>query len=65
MYVDDFWMYVYFHNPFCAGRPDSAAASPDDVTGKLFWVGMGPADSPWAEYFLPRFPEGGEYDLND
>jgi hypothetical protein len=65
MYVDDFWMYVYFHNPFCAGRPDSAAASPDDVTGKLFWAGMGPADSPLTEYFLPRLSEVGEYDLND
>jgi len=62
VYVDEFFMYVYFHNPFCdsAQVPASALASPLDNFGKLFWIGAG-SGSPWsssntalADLILPR-----------
>lgn len=63
MYVDDFWMYVYYHNPFSSTKPSSASSSAGDVFSSLFWVGMGPESSPFAPYFFPKLPV--RYDLND
>jgi len=64
VYVDDFFMYSYYHNPFCNMEdvPSTAFVSPLNVMGKLFWLGVGrqtdavppqPPEADMLDYFLP------------
>ncbi|CAE8602744.1 unnamed protein product, partial [Polarella glacialis] len=62
VYVDDFYMYAYYHNPFTVGKdvPDSALSSPASSFSRLFYVGLTPGSSKFGEFFLPSFEGRGE-----
>eukprot|EP00418_Pyrodinium_bahamense_P043284 CAMPEP_0179199838 /NCGR_PEP_ID=MMETSP0796-20121207/99431_1 /TAXON_ID=73915 /ORGANISM="Pyrodinium bahamense, Strain pbaha01" /LENGTH=919 /DNA_ID=CAMNT_0020904351 /DNA_START=1 /DNA_END=2760 /DNA_ORIENTATION=- len=56
LYVDDFYLYAFYHNPFCMSDqvPSEKLASPLSSFGKLFWVGAGPPTAEEVTYFLPK-----------
>eukprot|EP00446_Apocalathium_sp_SHHI-4_P031791 CAMPEP_0177246774 /NCGR_PEP_ID=MMETSP0367-20130122/51196_1 /TAXON_ID=447022 ORGANISM="Scrippsiella hangoei-like, Strain SHHI-4" /NCGR_SAMPLE_ID=MMETSP0367 /ASSEMBLY_ACC=CAM_ASM_000362 /LENGTH=948 /DNA_ID=CAMNT_0018698831 /DNA_START=55 /DNA_END=2901 /DNA_ORIENTATION=- len=57
VYVDNFYAYIYYHNPFCddLGDDDVPAenSSPQDNLAELFWVGAGGEWKQAPEFFLP------------
>jgi len=63
-FVDDFLLYIYFHNWYCSDIPADKANSPLTSFGKLFWVGGGPSDSAEAEFFLPGSLDNRTEDYN-
>lgn len=57
IYEEDFVMNVYFHNWFCKEDfPDdkSEDMSPLGSFGRLFWIGVSPADLEDAQFLLPE-----------
>lgn len=68
VYVDDFYLYAYYHSPFTQEdlKPSSAVSSPLSSFNSLFFAGIHPDNSTLGQYFLPSF-EGrgnGSYDPN-
>mmetsp|Transcript_34086 Transcript_34086/g.101268 ORF Transcript_34086/g.101268 Transcript_34086/m.101268 type:complete len:980 (-) Transcript_34086:46-2985(-) len=65
-YRDDFYQFVYYHNPFCKPEevPTSAVATPLSQFGRIFWVGAAPPDSELGRRFFPKLPSGSSVDLN-
>eukprot|EP00931_Biecheleriopsis_adriatica_P055292 TRINITY_DN32647_c0_g1_i2.p1 TRINITY_DN32647_c0_g1~~TRINITY_DN32647_c0_g1_i2.p1 ORF type:complete len:991 (-),score=185.92 TRINITY_DN32647_c0_g1_i2:95-2998(-) len=58
VYVDDFYMYAYYHSPFTKQEsiPASAVSSPLGSFSKLFFIGVSPGEtSPMGQFFLPSF----------
>jgi len=71
IYVDDFFSFLYFHNPFCGegGKvPDDKIASPLSSFGEVFWLGAGgkyvEQGHAVMDYMLPRYFDRPHPDLN-
>jgi len=64
LYVEDFLMYVYFHNPFCDSDsvPEDSIGSPLSSFSRIFWLGSGPSSALEAKYFVPGVADPGSTD---
>lgn len=68
VYVDDFFLYSYYHSPFTQEdlKPSTAVSSPLSSFNSLFFAGVHPDNETLGQFFLPSF-EGrgtGSYDPN-
>lgn len=54
-YVEDFLMFIYYHNWYCSVQdiPDDKSGSPNSNFGKLFWIGGSPPSVPETAFFMP------------
>jgi len=65
IYVDNFYAYVYYHNPLCGDSVPAGSISPQDTLARLFWVGKGGNLTASDDFFLPGSHDLGESSLND
>lgn len=80
LYIDDFYSFVYYHNPLCIEEqiPESAVDGPLASFGRMFWVGASDrtvidpsyqaaanASATITDLFLPRFFNLPAIDLNE
>lgn len=57
VYVDDFFLFTYYHSPYTTQEavPAEAVSSPLASFNRLFWVGAHPDNETLGQFFLPSF----------
>mmetsp|Transcript_8001 Transcript_8001/g.18604 ORF Transcript_8001/g.18604 Transcript_8001/m.18604 type:complete len:993 (+) Transcript_8001:82-3060(+) len=57
VYVDDFFMFAYYHSPYTTQEavPAAAVSSPLSSFNRLVWVGVHPDNESLGQFFLPSF----------
>ncbi|CAK9096622.1 Serine/threonine-protein kinase PEPKR2 (Protein PHOSPHOENOLPYRUVATE CARBOXYLASE-RELATED KINASE 2) [Durusdinium trenchii] len=57
VYVDDFFLYSYYHSPFTQEdlKPSTAVSSPLSSFNSLFFAGVHPDNETLGQFFLPSF----------